>query len=129
VGFAGFSGATRTNSSNAGAIFVVPKPFEERVKSGPSAPELLATLQGKLAAIQEADILVIPPPPVQGLGTSGGFKLYVEDRGGAGLRALQAATDDLVTAARANPALRGVFTTYRATSPELYADIDPRQDQ
>jgi len=124
VAFAGFSGATRTNSSNAGAIFVVPKSFEERVKSGPTAPELVATLQHSLAAIQEADIFVIPPPPVQGLGTSGGFKLYVEDRGGTGLRALQSATDELVTAARADPALSGVFSTYRATSPELYADID-----
>jgi hydrophobe/amphiphile efflux-1 (HAE1) family protein len=124
VGFAGFSGATRSNSSNAGAIFVAPKPFEERVESGPSAPELLATLQRSLGVIQEADIFVIPPPPVQGLGTSGGFKFVVEDRSGHGLRALQDATYDLVAAARAEPALAGVFTTYSATSPQLYADID-----
>jgi hydrophobe/amphiphile efflux-1 (HAE1) family protein len=124
VSLAGFSGATRTNSSNAGAIFVAPAPFEVRAEEGPSAPELLATLQQSLGQIREADIFVIPPPPVQGLGTSGGFKLIVQDRGGRGLRALQQATDDLVAAARQDPALAGVFTTYRATSPEIYADID-----
>src|ERR1700687_1037852 len=61
VAFAGFSGATRANSSNAGAIFVGPKPFEERTH-GPTANELLATLQGRLSDITEASIFVIPPP-------------------------------------------------------------------
>jgi len=123
VAFAGFSGATRANSSNAGAIFVGPKPWEER-RNGPTAGQLLATLQQRLSAIEEATLFVIPPPPVQGLGTSGGFKLLVQDRGGQGLRALQEATDAYVGAARADHHLAGVFTTFRASSPELYADVD-----
>src|SRR5206468_2235663 len=81
VAFAGFSGATRANSANAGAIFVGPKPWEER-RHGPTANELIATLQRRLSDIEEASIFVIPPPPVQGLGTSGGFKLLVQDRAG-----------------------------------------------
>ena len=62
VAFAGFSGATRANSANAGAIFVGPAPFEERVKHGPTADQLRATLQRRLSEIKEADIFVIPPP-------------------------------------------------------------------
>jgi len=70
-------------------------------------------------------IFVIPPPPVQGLGTSGGFKLLVQDRGGQGFRALQEATDTLVAASRADPdEVSGVFSTFRASAPQLYADID-----
>src|SRR5437660_1285598 len=123
VAFAGFSGATRANSANAGAIFVGPKPWEER-RHGPTANELIATLQRRLSEIEEATIFVIPPPPVQGLGTSGGFKLLVQDRGGQGFRALQDATDTYVGATRANADVARVFTTFRASAPQLYADID-----
>ena len=123
VAFAGFSGATRANSTNAGAIFVGPKPFEERTH-GPTANELIATLQRRLSDITEASIFVIPPPPVQGLGTSGGFKLLVEDRGGRGARALQEGVDAYVAAARGEPSVSRVFTTFRAGTPQLYADID-----
>src|SRR5262249_22805761 len=124
VAFAGFSGATRANASNAGAIFVGPLPFEERARHGPTMTQLLGTLQQRLSEIQDAQIFVIPPPPVQGLGTSGGFKLLVEDRGGRGFLALQQATDELVAAANKDPSLRRVFTTFRASTPQLYADID-----
>jgi len=124
VSFVGFSGATRANSANAGAIFVGPKPYVEGVDDGWNASQLLPTLQAKLSTIVDADIFVIPPPPVQGIGTAGGIKFIVQDRAGHGARALQEATDDLVAAARSDPALTGVFTTYRASTPQLYADID-----
>jgi hydrophobe/amphiphile efflux-1 (HAE1) family protein len=123
VAFAGFSGATRATASNAGAIFVGPKPFEER-ESGPTADEIRQELQTRLGEITEANIFVIAPPPVQGLGTSGGFKLLVQDRAGRGPRALQEATDSLVSASRERSELAGVFTTYRASTPQLFADID-----
>src|SRR5262249_23145578 len=99
VGFAGFSAATRANSSNAGAIFPTLNPFEERVAHGLTAPRTAQDLRKRLAGIQEANIAVFPPPPVRGLGTAGGFKLQVEDRGGNDVRALQAATEQLVGAA------------------------------
>jgi len=123
VAFAGFSGATRANSSNAGAIFVGPKPFEER-RHGPTSDELLTTLRGRLLEISEANIFVIAPPPVQGLGTSGGFKLLVQDRAGRGSQVLQEVTDAYVNAARSNPNVTGVFSTFRASTPLLFADID-----
>jgi multidrug efflux pump len=123
VAFAGFSGATRANSANAGAIFVGPKPFEER-RHGPTANELLTTLQHRLGEIEEANIFVIPPPPVQGLGTSGGWKLLVQDRGGQGPQALQQATDAFVDAAHGDHDVSGVFSTFRASTPQLFANVD-----
>ena len=124
VGLAGFSGATRTNSSNAGAIFTPLKPFEERKEHGPSSTEIIQNLRQKLSSIQEARIAVFPPPPVQGLGTAGGFKLAVQDRAGAGLPALQAATEALVATGNQQPALVALFTPFNANTPQLYADVD-----
>jgi multidrug efflux pump len=124
VSFVGFSGATRSNSPNAGAIFVGPKSFEERAEGEWEANQMLQALQAKLSTIVDADIFVVPPPPVQGLGTAGGIKFVVQDRAGHGARALQEATDELVAAARRDPALTGIFTTYRASTPQLYADVD-----
>ncbi|MBX9656763.1 efflux RND transporter permease subunit [bacterium] len=120
VGFAGFSGATRSNSPNAGAIFIT----HESSEHGFHAGDLLMRLQQKLFEFPEADIFVIPPPPVQGLGTAGGYKFLVQDRANRGPIALQEATNLVIDKANQNPALRSVFTTYRATSPQLYADID-----
>ncbi|MEO8603415.1 MAG: efflux RND transporter permease subunit, partial [bacterium] len=124
VAFAGFSGATRANASNAGAIFVGPKPFDQRGADSPTADQLLHTLKDRLSAIDDADIFVIAPPPVQGLGTAGGFKLLVQDRAGRGLRALQETTDQLVAAGKQDPRLSSVFTSFRANTPQLFADID-----
>jgi multidrug efflux pump len=135
VEFAGFSGATRSNSPNAAACFVGTASSGSNVKDGsahshghdakaPTAMELLETLQTKLNEFPEAQIFVIPPPPVQGLGTSGGFKFAVQDRAARGALALQEATDLLIARCRETPELAGVFTTYRASTPQLYANID-----
>jgi multidrug efflux pump len=124
VAFAGFSAATRANSSNAGAVFTTLKPFEERTPHGLSGPRIAQDLRRRLADIQEASIAVFAPPPVRGLGTAGGFKLEVQDRSGLGLRALQDATDQLAAAGRKHPGLVGVFTPFRANTPQLYAEVD-----
>ncbi|HZA53906.1 MAG TPA: efflux RND transporter permease subunit, partial [Candidatus Udaeobacter sp.] len=124
VSFAGFSAATFSNNSGAGAIFVGLKPFEERQGVGLNAASITGTLNGKLAEIQEANIFVFPPPAVSGLGTAGGFKLQVQDRSGAGLVALQSATDQVVAAGNQQPGLIGLFTPFRASTPQIYADVD-----
>jgi NodT family efflux transporter outer membrane factor (OMF) lipoprotein len=124
VGFAGFSAATRSNNSGAGAIFVGLKPFEERQGLGLTAASITETLNGKLTEIQEANIFVFPPPAVSGLGTAGGFKLQVQDRSGAGLIALQETTDKLVDAGNQQSGLIGLFTPFRANTPQIYADVD-----
>ncbi len=124
VNFVGFSGATRTNATNAGAMFPAFEPFEQRIKSGRSGPVIINDLRAKLSAIEDAVVVVIPPPPVRGLGTGGGFKLQVQDRQNLGPAALQAATDGLIDAARAEPGLVQVFSTFRASTPQLYAEVD-----
>ena len=124
VAFSGFSGATRTNSTNAGAIFAALEPFEERVKSGDSMRRILAESQKRLAEIKDAQILVLPPPSVRGIGTLGGFAFEVEDTAGQGSAALQAAAGEVVAAANQDPDLSRVFTLFRSSSPQIYADID-----
>ena len=124
VPFAGFDGATFTNASNAGAIFAVMEPFEDRVERGLDAPYLQGILNQRLQAIEEAFVIVIAPPPVRGIGNAGGLSLYVQDRQGRGLEALEAATDELVAAANAHPALTRAFTLYNTRTPKIYADID-----
>jgi len=124
VGFAGFSGATFSNSSDAGVIFTPLTPFDERAKHGPSLDEIIANLSQRLSVIQEARIIVISPPPVRGLGTSGGFKMEVQDRGAVGLRELEKAAYALIAAANQEPGLTRVFTTFSTGTPQLYAEVD-----
>ena len=91
VAFAGFDGATFTNAPNTGVVFVPLKPFEERVKEGLTTNQILNDLRGQMQALREAFVLVIQPPSVPGIGTGGGFKLYVQDRAGRGPAALEQA--------------------------------------
>ena len=122
--FSGFSGATRTNASNAGAIFAVLSPFEERKAQGLTGGQILADLRGRLAQIQEAFIPVFPPPSVPGIGTAGGFRMMLQDRRGRGIEVLQQATDTMVAQANAEPGLVGVYSTFRTSTPQLYLDVD-----
>ncbi len=124
AGFAGFDGATRTNAPNAGAIFAPLKPYEERAAQGITIDQTVATAQSKLSTIQEALAFVVPPPPVRGIGTGGGWKLYVQDRGGNGVRELERVTQELVARASEDPHVSRVFTTFNTQTPKVFADID-----
>jgi len=124
VPFAGLDGATFTNAPNAGAIFAGLAPFADRAGKGLTADHILADLQKRLNAIQSAFIVVIPPPPVRGIGNAGGFKLIVQDKRGRGAEALEAAVQELLGAARQTPGLVGVFSLFNTRTPKLYADID-----
>jgi len=124
VAFAGFDGATFTNASNAGAIFTPLEPFEERVKNGQTVPFILGEIQKRLAGIQEAFIITIPPPPVSGIGTAGGFKMMLQDQKNVGSRALEAAAQELLGAANKTPGLVQLFTPFSTGTPSVYADID-----
>src|SRR5437867_586829 len=122
--FAGFSGATRTQASNAAALFPVFEDPAERHKKGLSAGAIANNLRMRLASIQGAFIIVIPPPAVPGIGTGGGFTMRIQDRQGRGSEMLAAATDELVGAARKAPGLTQVFSTFAANTPQLFVDID-----
>jgi multidrug efflux pump len=124
VAFPGLSINGFTNSSNAGIVFVTLKPFEERKTPGLSGFAIAGELNKKFAGIKEAFIAMFPPPPVQGIGTIGGFKLQIEDRVGRGYEALDDATKAFLAKARATPELAGIFSGYQVNVPQLYADID-----
>ena len=124
VAFAGFDGATFTNASNAGAIFAGLAPFEERVAKGLTMPVILADIRRKLSGIKEAFIIAIPPPPVPGLGTAGGFKMMLEDQKNLGPRALSAAAQAMAAAANQVPGMAQVFTPFSTGTPSIYADVD-----
>ncbi len=122
ISFPGISINGFTNSSNAGVVFVAETPFEER--EGLPGGAIAGALNQQYAAIPEAMIAMFPPPPVQGLGTIGGFKLQLEDRAGLGYEALDKATNDFLAKARAAPELAGMFSSYRISVPQLFADLD-----
>jgi hydrophobe/amphiphile efflux-1 (HAE1) family protein len=125
VNFAGFSGATFTNAPNSGAIFLALEPFEERARDPKkSATAIQGALFQRFASIQEGLVVVVMPPPVRGIGTSGGFRMMVEDRGGAGPQALQAAVYAMMGRAAQTPGLTQVFSLFEASTPQLYLDID-----
>src|SRR4051795_12849125 len=107
VAFPGLSIAGFTNSSNAGIVFSTLKPFDERKDPSLSGPALAAELNKKYAGIQEAFIAMFPPPPVNGLGTIGGFKLQIEDRAGLGYEALNEATKAFMAAMQKAPEIAG----------------------
>ena len=124
VAFVGFDGATFTNAPNTGVIFVTLKPFEERIAAGISFGAILGEVQGRLAQEREALALVIPPPSVPGIGTGGGFKLYVQDRSGRGARELERVTGEIVAAANQLPEIGMAFTLFNTATPMLRADVD-----
>ena len=124
VGFAGFSGATFSNSSDAGVIFTPLNPFNERARNGPTLDQIIADLSQRLSVIQEARLIVISPPPVRGLGTAGGFKMMVQDRSGVGLKELEKAAYALIGAANQEPGLTRVYTTFSTRTPQIYAEVD-----
>src|SRR6202035_3493705 len=91
---------------------------------GLTAPTVLADLRKRLSVIQDAHVLTIPPPPVQGIGNTGGFKNMVQDRAGLGSDALAQAAQALVAAANKDPDFVDVFTLFSTRSPSIYTDID-----
>jgi hydrophobe/amphiphile efflux-1 (HAE1) family protein len=122
--FAGLSGATRTQSSNAAALFPVFDEPEVRLKKGLTATKISGDLQRRLSAIEGAFIIVIPPPSIPGIGTGGGFTMRIQDRGGRGPELLAQAADELVAAARKAPGLTQVFSPFSANTPQVFVDID-----
>ncbi len=121
----GYSAVLGTNISNVGGMFVILKPFEERAgKPELSAPEVIKRLRQKFNAITAARVGVFGAPPVEGLGSTGGFKLQVQDRRSAGLRALQGAVESVADEGNRDPRLVGLFSSFSVTQPQLYVKID-----
>ena len=124
VAFAGLDGATLTNAPNAGAIFAPLEPFATRVAKGLTIQGILTEMRKTVSQVQDARTLTLMPPPVRGIGQGGGFKLYVEDRRGRGIDALEQATDMLVARANQDPSVSSVFTLFNTQTPMLFVDFD-----
>jgi multidrug efflux pump len=122
----GFNLLTGTNETNTGTMFLPLKNFDERAKHPEqSATALTGKLMGMFSQIQEGFCLVLQPPPVQGIGQAGGFKMQVEDRAGQSTpQELEAATAGLIADARQDPRITSLFTTFHASVPQLYANVD-----
>jgi hydrophobe/amphiphile efflux-1 (HAE1) family protein len=143
LAIAGQSILLNANAPNFGALYVMLDEFHQRTGPGLSGDAIAAKLQAEYEEkINEGQINVFGAPPVEGLGTAGGFKVVVEDRGDTGMNSLQAAADKIVADGNEkksvadgnenrivadgneNPRLQGLFTSFRANTPWLFLDID-----
>jgi hydrophobe/amphiphile efflux-1 (HAE1) family protein len=125
-GITGLNLLTGTNQTNTATMFLPLKPFDERNgKPAETAKALSDYLTEQYGHIQEGFCAVFPPPPVQGIGQAGGFKMQVEDRSGrATPQQLEAATSALKDDASQDPRIVGLFSSFRASVPQLYANVD-----
>jgi multidrug efflux pump len=124
IAFPGLSINGFTNSSNAGIVFATLKPFAERKNADQSGAAVAGQLNQAYGEIQDAFVVMFPPPPVAGLGTTGGFKLQLEDKASLGYEAMDAAVKAFMAKAYQTPELAGMFTSWQVNVPQLYADID-----
>jgi hydrophobe/amphiphile efflux-1 (HAE1) family protein len=122
--FAGLDATTFTVASNAATIFSGLPSLYNHDLPGVTATTVLADMRKRLSVINDAHVLTIPPPPVQGLGSAGGFKMMLEDHAGLGSEALAKAARALVAAANRDTTFAGAFTLFTTGSPSVYADID-----
>ncbi|MEO9594887.1 efflux RND transporter permease subunit [Rhodopirellula bahusiensis] len=129
VGIAGLSGATFSIKPNAAVTFLPLEDAKERAKRGRGVEAIVADMRREVAAINEAQILIIPPPPIRGIGRGGGFKMYVQDRSGAGLDALNQVAQTMLGQANQQPGVTQVFSNLRMDVPQVYADVDRTKAQ
>ncbi len=125
VAFAGLDGSSFSFGSNAATIFIRLDAFDERKTAEQSAAALAGAITGATYGIEDANIFIIAPPAVQGLGNGNGFQMMVQDRSGAGYRGLEGATFAMMgAAAQAPDQVQQVFSTYNTGSPRIAADVD-----
>ncbi|WP_374599600.1 efflux RND transporter permease subunit [Brevundimonas sp.] len=125
VAFAGLDGTSFSFGSNAATIFVRLNAFDDRKTAEQGAAALAGAITGATFGIEDANIFVIAPPAVQGLGNGNGFQMMVQDRTGEGYRALEGATFAMMGAAAGAPdQVQQVFSTYNTGSPRIAADVD-----
>jgi multidrug efflux pump len=124
VQFPGLSVNGFVNSSSSGIVFVTLDPFDERATPELAAEAIAGRLQMQYMGIKEAFVAIFPPPPVMGLGTTGGFKLQIEDRADLGYEKLNEVVQSVQQQAWQDPVLMNVYSNYKINVPQLYADLD-----
>ncbi len=124
VAFPGLNINGFTNSSSSGIVFVTLDNFKDRTTDELSAHAIAQSLNQQFAQIQDAFIAIFPPPPVQGLGTIGGFRLQIQDKANLGYEELYKVTQEVMQKAWQAPELTGVFSSYQVNVPQLDVDLD-----
>jgi hydrophobe/amphiphile efflux-1 (HAE1) family protein len=122
--FAGRNGATFTNATNAGLMFLVLDDFEKRHREGLTIDKIAQTLREKLAQIEDATTLVFVPPPVRGMGAAAGFSMRLQDTLGTPADEFARITQEFVAEANRTPGITNVFTTFQASTPQVFVDVD-----
>ncbi len=120
----GFSLVDGTFRNNAAVVFPAMRPFDERKDASQLTFNVLPRLNQKFAALKEGFVFAINPPSIPGLGSTGGFEFYLQNRGAGDTRATGAAVQAFMAAARQRPELAGVTTTFRGTTQQLFVDLD-----
>ncbi len=123
-GYAGRSGATFTNATNAGAIFVILDDAEERAHKKQTANAIAGEIRKRLGQIQEAASFVFIPPPVRGMGGQVGFSMRLQDRANLGSAEFEKVAQQFIAEANKTPGIQNVFTTFSTATPQLYVDVD-----
>jgi hydrophobe/amphiphile efflux-1 (HAE1) family protein len=121
---AGYNLLTGTGAPNWAVAWVVLKPWSERRSAETNLENILGSVQGKFAGIQEAYVAAFIPPAIPGLGSLGGFEFQLQDQGGKGLESLAEATQEMIAAGNQRPQLQGLFSSFRIDMPQLYVDLD-----
>jgi hydrophobe/amphiphile efflux-1 (HAE1) family protein len=127
TGITGQSFALNATGSNFGSLFIGLDDYDQRRDPSRSSPAIVTKLNERFTEISDAMVQVFPPPPVRGVGRAGGFTLMVQDRGAAGLMALQEQTETLVREGNDQPQLMNLFSPFRANVPMLKVEPDPRE--
>ncbi|MCP1496518.1 hydrophobe/amphiphile efflux-1 (HAE1) family protein [Pseudomonas migulae] len=122
--FSGFSMVTGTSSSNSAGLAPVFQPWSERKVHGLTSDKIAEDLRERLKVVSGATVIVATPPPVQGLGSTGGFSMRLQDTAGLGTEALAKATDDLIAAANATQGMTGVYSPFSARTPQVFVELD-----
>ncbi|HVN01141.1 MAG TPA: efflux RND transporter permease subunit [Caulobacteraceae bacterium] len=122
--YAGVDATSGATQSNSGQIYLVLDPFDKRLPRGQTAGKVAEALRKTMAQIPSADVKIIDPPPVRGIGTAGGFKMIIQDRTGHTYPELEQATEAVAEAANAGGVVQNAFVSFNTRNPRIYADID-----
>lgn len=124
VAFTGYDAVSGTNKPNAGFAWITLKPWEERKKEEESSYANVQRIFGYGAGYTEGVVVAFNPPPISGMSTTGGFEVYLQNRGGGSSKDLAAMVQKFVAAAQKRPELSGVSSTFGANVPQLYIELD-----
>ncbi len=122
--FTGRNGATFTSATNAGLLFLVLDDFEDRHRRGLTIDKVAQDVRGRLAKIEEAQSFVFIPPPVRGMGAAAGFSMRLQDTTGMPAAEFARITQEFVAEANRTPGIANAFTTFSASTPQVYVDVD-----